>query len=139
MADLAMIQLVPSKGHDMIGDCGICCLATLSGCSYEDVVAIAVQHVGESWKHGLYVTQLIAIGRDLGLNLKRRRKYDLEQDTGILRATITERHLNKKPSRIEHVGVLLEGRIYDSDLRIWAVDAFKQHYAAEFGILLEIE
>ena len=139
MADLAMIQLVPSKGHDAIGDCGICCLATLSGCSYEDVVAIAVQHVGEAWKHGLYLTQIIAIGRDLGLNLKRRRKYDLDHDTGILNVTVTERPSNKKISRNEHLVVLMEGRIYDSDLRVWAVDAFKQQYAADFGILLEIE
>lgn len=138
MADLAVIQLVPSKAHDTIGDCGICCLATLSGCSYEDVVAVAVQHVGDAWKNGLYLTQVIAVAHDIGLTLKRRRKYDLDADTGILNVVVTERPPNRKPSRQEHLVVLMEGKIYDSDLRVWAVDAFKQHYDATFGVLLEI-
>lgn len=134
--DLPVIQLVPSKGHDTVGDCGICCIATLSGCSYEDVVAVAVQHVGDAWKNGLYQTQIIAIAAAVGLNLKRRRKYDIDADTGILNCTVTEA-INDKPP-IAHAVVLMEGRIYDSDLRVWAADAFKQHYNAKFGVLLEV-
>lgn len=138
MADLPMIQLVTSKGQDTIGDCGICALATVCGRSYEDVVAMAVQYMGEHWKGGLYLTHILAIAKACGTTLKRRRKYDLEHDTGILNCWVTTHIPNKKPSTDNHVVVLMEGRIYDSDGRIWVTDAFQQHYAAEFGLLLEV-
>lgn len=100
------------------------------------MVAYAVPVVGENWKNGLHLSQIIEIAADLGTTLKRKRKYDLDTDTGILNCWITEHPPNRKPVNECHVVVLMDGRIYDSDLRVWAVDAFQKHYEAEFGILL---
>ena len=138
MADLAVIKLCPSKGWDTVSDCGICVLATITGKSYEDIVAAAHPIVGDRWKTGLYTKQLIAVAETLGVKFRVRRKYDLETDSGILTTAITNHIPGREPIRENHFVVLIDGRIYDSDLHVWAVDAFKQHYTADFKALLEL-
>lgn len=138
MADFPVVQLVPSTGQATIGDCGICAISTLADRRYEDVVAAAVFLVGETWKNGLHVKSIVAIADMVGLKLRRRRKYDLDADTGILTCDVTEHVPKRRAHTTKHVVVLMDGRIYDSDLRVWAVDAFREHYRAKFGELLEV-
>jgi len=136
--DFPMLHLIGSKGQETISDCGICAIGTICDKSYEDVVAVAMQLVGSAWKHGLYLNQIIQIAKSFGVNLKRRRKYDLDSDTGIIYCDITERFPNSKPVITPHVAVLMDGRIYDSDHRVWSWDAFQKHYEAKFASLLEV-
>lgn len=140
MADLAVFQICPSKGHAMVGDCGICAIATVSGLSYEDVVVKAVEIVGDSWKRGFYTKHIISLAKACGVLLKRRRKYDIDaaDASGLLICNITVPADACRYRRQPHVVFLLDGRIYDWDLRVWAVDAFISHYSATFGVLLEI-
>ena len=100
-------------------------------------MAVAVQHVGERWKGGLFQTQMIAIAHDIGVHLKRRRKYDLETDTGILHCDIRA-VVEGEMQDIAHYVVLMNGLVFDSDLRCWAHDAFKQQYSAVYKTLLEV-
>lgn len=139
MTELPVIKLTGSTGQDTISDCGICTVATLCDKRYEDVVAEAVQIVGENWKNGLYISQIIELARRFGVTLKRKRKYDIEEATGILNCEILHKGTGGRPRWENHVVVLMDGRVYDSDLRVWAIDAFRDHYHATFRTLLELQ
>jgi hypothetical protein len=67
-------------------DCGCGALANLTGESYEDcyvaVAAIDRRHRG---KNGLHNREVIAAARLMGMDLIPTRRYDLDEDEGILR------------------------------------------------------
>ena len=127
------LRIVGSKGSDIVGDCGICAIGTLTGHTYEDVVAVA-DRISKNWKSGLWLKEIMEIAKELGLTLKRKRKYDLEQDVGILDVMVKDGR-----KREAHVVVLNAGRIIDSDYSIWDVDAFLAHYKATTKSLLTPE
>jgi hypothetical protein len=68
------------------GDCGVASLAQLAEVAYEDayvaVAAVDPQHRG---KKGLYGRELVAAAAHLELTLEPRRRYDLDEEEGILR------------------------------------------------------
>jgi hypothetical protein len=67
-------------------DCACGALASLAGESYEDVyVAISQIDPKNRGKAGLYNSQVIAAARLLGMSLVPTRRYDLDEDEGILR------------------------------------------------------
>lgn len=140
MADIPVIHLTGSKGYSTIGDCCICCIATLADKEYEDVVAAAVPLVGETWKQGMYQKDIIRVAAAVGLKLRRRRKYETDTDCGILNVDIqtTVDAETIAPAPQEHVVVLMGGFIFDNDYRVWDVDAYIMHYQAELGQLLEV-
>lgn len=133
--DLPLIKLVASKGQDTIGDCAICALGTLSGRSYEDIVEIASQ-LNVNWRKGMYLSEIIRIADKLNITLKRVKKFDLETDTGILDMRAWDARRKKYE---EHVVVLYAGRLFDSDLAVWAPDAFIKQYKATFKTLLRVD
>ena len=135
MSDIPYIRLTRSQGQEMIQDCGVCAISTLLDKRYEDVAAVARDVAGERWKKGLWATQLIEIAKRLGATLKKRGKFDLETDTGVLDARITDEG-DKKPCR--HFVVLWGGKVYDWDGRVWATDAYTEHYTCTFTRLLEL-
>lgn len=124
------LRIVGSKGSDIVGDCGICAIGTLTGRTYEDVVAVASQ-ISKNWKAGLWLREIEDIARELGLTLRRKRKYDLDSDVGILDVEILDRR-----KREPHVVVLNAGRIIDSDYTIWDAEAYLIHYKAKAKTLL---
>lgn len=125
------LKIVWSKGSDVIGDCGICCLGTLTGHTYEDVV-VAATKVSPNWKGGLWLKEMVLIAKDLGMTLRRRRKYDLETDVGILDLE----YRDEKGKRVNHVVVLNAGIVIDSDCTIWDAQAYLNHYKAKAKSLL---
>lgn len=139
MPTFPLIRIVPSKSSEIVGDCGICALGTLLHKTYEDIVVIADQFYGASWKNGLWATQIIAIAEQFGVELIKRRKYDLDVDTGILICKVIERYPNTKPKAQDHAVLLHDGKIFDWDMTVWDPDAFKSHYSAKFGTLLRLE
>ena len=129
------LRLIGSKGWDTWGDCGICAVGTLCSKPYEDVVAVA-ERLGYRWKGGLWGTQMVKMAAEFGVTLKKKRKYDIEESTGLLMINTLEPYNGK---RIDHVVVLDEGRVLDCDLTVWQADAYIQHYKAKLGELLVLE
>lgn len=134
-ADLPVIKLVASKGHETVGDCAICALGTLSGRGYEEIVEIA-SSLKVNWRKGMYLTEIIKVAKKLDIILKRCKKFDLETDVGILDVRAWDA---RKKKFEEHVVVLYAGRLFDCDLTVWAPDAFVKQYKAKIKTLLRVD
>lgn len=136
MPEIPYLKIVPSAGSVMQGDCGICAVATLTNNTYEDVVAVAVA-AGMNWKHGLYTKEIIALAAEFDVKLRRRRKgrYDMEHDVGILEVDIKDLTDAKNQP---HVVLLNAGIIVDWDATVWSPDAYLTNYQAELGCLLAL-
>ena len=72
------------------GDCGIAALAMFSEQAYEDVY-VAISKLGGDectrvrGKQGLYNLHIVKAAKLLGVELTPTRKYDLDEDEGVLR------------------------------------------------------
>ena len=113
----AFLSVVPQR-HSM--DCAVACLAMLFGLSYEEVL-MAFQH--NVIAKGATTRQILDTAEALGRPLKRKRKVDLENDTGLL-AVASKRWGH------DHLVVLKDEMIVDTDATIWDVDVFMAAYEA---------
>jgi hypothetical protein len=77
------VTLVRQRGTS---DCGISALAMLAGQTYEDTY-VEVAKVDRKWrgKCGLYSREMVVIAARLGVRLVATKRFDLDQDEGILR------------------------------------------------------
>lgn len=113
---LPVLRMVEQRGDN---DCGVAALATYSGMNYEDVYhAYAVTSGKAVHKTGVTMTDIIAAASALGFNMSLRRRVRLDDDFGILAVKTPKR---KTP---EHVVVLYEGHIYDTDRTVWEAEDF---------------
>lgn len=119
------LQVVPQR-HTM--DCSVACLAMLLGVSYETVL-MAFRH--NVIAQGATVRQIRQAASFLGRNLRWSRKFDLESDTGILGVRSTR-------WKSEHVVVLKEGLVVDTDATVWDTDVFISAYEAQAVSLMTI-
>jgi len=112
-------------------DCGVWAIHTLTGVSYADV-ATAAQKV-DKWggERGLYLTQIARICELLGFSVHKRRRVDLEDDTGILSVWF-----NKHEG---HVAVLREGELIDADGTSWKVDDYIAAKKVRVSAILIVE
>jgi hypothetical protein len=96
--------------HDW--DCGVACLAMLTGVSYEETLA-ALARVGHV-ERGLWFWEIEKAAEELGVPVKRLRskRFDLSTTTGIL----SVEHLKNRHS---HVCFLWNGRVIETDGTIW--------------------
>ncbi len=113
---LPVLRMVTAKGP---GDCAICCLAMLLGCSYEDILAVSVDQTQDASIHfkGMWITQIIKIAKSLGAVLHRRRKWEMETACGILSLCNTRTNEG-------HVVILKSGLVFDVDGTIWEVESY---------------
>lgn len=101
-------------------DCGVACLAMLLGLSYEATL-LAFRH--NVMVQGATIRQLLSAGRRLGHPLRWTRKVDLENDTGLLA-------LRSKKWPSEHLVVLKDELIIDTDATVWEQDIYLAAYEA---------
>lgn len=114
--------IVPQRGH---GDCGIAALATFLGRSYEDVFEATIGIAPSPHHRGLWMSQIMRVAATFGVTLRRRRKFNIDEDTGIIGI------------RRDHVGVLREGIVIDSDgPMVWFEPAMSLD---SYGPLLRLE
>ncbi len=126
MAHTPFLQVVPQRHKT---DCSVACLAMLLGVSYEEaLLALAVPHVV---KRGVMVRQVLVAARRLGHPLRFQRQFDLDTDTGILGVRSA-----KWPQ--EHLVVLKDGLIFDTDATVWDQDCFMAAYDAKAISLLTL-
>lgn len=123
-----------SEAH---GDCAIAALSLACGASYEEAVAACVTAVPKALDRGMTLKELEKAARGLGFATRRRLKYDVDDDTGILSVMVPGDHST------EHCVYLWEGRVVEpmSDRRqLWlSATAFLSHYGYKAGTLLALE
>jgi hypothetical protein len=111
-------------------DCAVACLAMLFGLAYEDVLIAFTHHV---ITEGATIRQVKAAARRLQRKLVWSRKLgDLDADMGVLAVRSDRWHT-------DHLVVLKEGLIIDTDATIWDYDVFLSVYAATPVSILRLE
>ena len=101
-------------------DCGVACLASLFCVSYEK--ALLASHV-DVLEKGMKTRQIQDAARRLGYTLRLKRTVDLENDVGLMAVRSTRwKH--------DHLVVLKEGMVADTDATVWDVDVFLAAYEA---------
>lgn len=118
--------IIPQR-HNM--DCGVVCIAMLLGVSYEEVLLAFSFNV---FKVGATTRQIQAAAKRLGKPLRLLRAIDLENATGILAVRSP-----KWPC--DHLVILKEGQIVDTDATLWDADVFLSAYEAVPMSLLVME
>ena len=125
-----VVHWVSRNGQD--GDCAIAAISLATGASYEAVLAEAIQVRSDAVTVGLNWREIRTTIKRLGFSSRLRRKYDLDEDTGIL---------DCKRGRQEHVVYLWEGRIVEPRWRsMWRdPEAFLKHEDWAPGMLLTLK
>jgi ABC-type bacteriocin/lantibiotic exporter with double-glycine peptidase domain len=113
-------------------DCGVACLAMLCGVSYENALVAVAQYRPDVCITGLGLRDMRASALRLGYRLKVRQRYDIETDTGIL-------NLSFKKQKLEHLVVLREGLVIETDGTLWDAELYLNQNKAVPGYLLVAE
>lgn len=114
------LSVVPQR---MNADCAVACLAMLLGVTYETAL-LAFRKQDQ-----IHVRDVQTAARRLGQPLRFSRKVDLETDTGIL-------GVRSPKWDYEHLVILKDGLIVDTDATIWDADVFLSAYDATVLSLL---
>jgi len=113
-------------------DCGVACLAMLCGVSYENALVAFAQQCPDICVTGCWTAHLKMAAKALGFTLKARRRFDLESDTGIL-------NLTGAAFKGDHLVVLWEGRIIDTDAGLYMQDVYFSVFAYHPTLLFVAE
>ena len=106
-------------------DCAVAVLAMLTGKTYEEILLAVGQEQPKVLKKGLWVAEIIRIASAAGVPLKKRKKFDLETDCGIL-------------CLYDHVVVLKNGLVIDpADGSIWEADVYLAACKEDAPLLLQ--
>jgi ABC-type bacteriocin/lantibiotic exporter with double-glycine peptidase domain len=121
-----ILRVVPQRESS---DCSVACLTMLSGETYEDVLR-AVCAVDENGaRDGMYIPQIIRAASELGMELRKKRRVNLETDQGIL-------HIRFKDGGLHVVMLIAGGYIVDTDGAIWKVSEFMRAYRPRVNAVL---
>ena len=113
-------RIVPQREDK---DCTISALSMWTGETYEDVLRVACGIDDEGAADGLYTTQLIAAADALGIQLKRKRRFNAEVDSGIMYL------VHRRDEWTRHVAVLKNGVVIDTNDTVWFdVKKFLRYY-----------
>jgi hypothetical protein len=118
---LPFTRMIAQRG---VGDCAVVALAMLTHQTYEEVLTVATALRRFPHRRGLYVKDIIAIAKQLGMPLRRHRRYDLEHMMGLL--VVSCRANRVAP---QHIVFVRWGLIFD-DGDVWEPDAYLAHYQA---------
>lgn len=101
-----LVRVVKQDGT--LTDCAVVAVAMLCGVTYGEALAAfpSPQHVV---RNGAYFTEIQAAAKSLGVKTRIRKRFDVDEDTGVL-------HVSGKD---EHVCLLWEGRIIDGNGECW--------------------
>lgn len=115
---LPILRITTQRGNN---DCGVAAIATITGKRYEDVLLAAGKNIMDT---GMTVQEILTTLEKLGMPFKWTKRIRLDEDWGILGVSTPKR------TSPEHVCVLYDGHIYDTDGSVWEADDF---LAAEGG------
>jgi hypothetical protein len=120
-----------SQGH---GDCTVAALELACGVTYETALAAALAHDPDVLRTGMLLRHVCGAAKLLGFQAEIKRKYSLEDNTGIL-SVHQPRHRGSA-----HVVYLWEGRIIepmDERRQLWLdAEQFLKHYRCVHDALI---
>lgn len=123
----APILRVVTQRHD--GDCSVAVLGTYLGVSYEEAL-IALAHCQPAvLSVGVDCRHIVAASKMLGVRLVRRKTFDMDSDEGI--AWVVSDDMES-----DHVVVMKQGLVIDTDGTIWEAEDYMRANNAEFDLLL---
>lgn len=127
--DAPILRIVAQRHPN---DCSIACLAMLCGVSYENALVAMASDEPNVCVRGAKARDIRRAAKRLGFALRSRRRFDLESDTGILNVSSPE-----QPN--DHLVVLKDGLIFDTDLTVWDADVYLSANRARAGSLYTVE
>jgi len=101
-----LVRVVKQDGT--LPDCAVAAVAMLCGVTYGEALA-AFPKPKSVMKIGAYLTEVRTAAKALGVTLRVSRRFDVDEDTGVLHVS----------GRDEHVVLLWEGRIIDGNGECW--------------------
>lgn len=129
MVDLPILRITMQRTKS---DCAVAVLAMLLGFVYEEVLIVTSRVHPTILTEGMTTRQIRTIARRLGYSCTRKRDIDLLADTGAL--TIASKQFT-----FDHLVVLREGLIVETDGTLWDTDIFMKAYEAVPTHLLVFE
>jgi hypothetical protein len=111
----APIIRVTAQRHSQ--DCAVACLSMVCGVPYENALVALAQDCPDICVTGCWTEHITKAAQRLGFMLKKRRRFDLEADTGIL-------NTSSQQFKNDHLVVLWEGRIIDTDGVLYMHDVY---------------
>jgi hypothetical protein len=124
-----LVSMVPQRHA---ADCAVSCLSMLLGISYEDALLAFGGDVPNILRRGVWLTQIQKAAHKLGTPLKLKRKWDIEDDEGIV-------HVRFRSGN-NHVVVLRAGLFFDTMFDVWEPsDYLKAHKATTGPLLIQID
>ena len=129
MADAPILRVILQR-HPM--DCSVAVLAMICGCSYEDALVAVAAESPRVLTAGINTRSLLRAAKRLNHRLKRTARYDPDEATGALL-------VRSNRWRTDHLVVLSEGRVIETDGLLWEPETFFRHYQAEAGVLFVAE
>jgi hypothetical protein len=109
-------------------DCAIWALSIYLGIAYENVYEKTVKLEGPRvLEGGLYTPAIQRVAKALGHRLTLRKRPDLSEEYGLLLVS-------------DHVVMLRNGLVLDTDATVWDVDAWLHHHKySVYGLLVDQE
>lgn len=101
-----LVRVVKQDGN--LPDCAVAAVAMLCGVTYGQALA-AFPKPSSVMRIGAYLTEVQTAAKALGVRLKVRKRFDVDEDTGVL-------HVSGKD---EHIVLLWDGRIIDGNGECW--------------------
>ena len=129
MSEAPILRIVLQR-HDM--DCAVAVLAMLCGVAYEEALIAISAEAPNVLRHGVHLRPLQRAAIRLGFRLRSKRTYDLEAETGGLQ-------VQSDQWKVDHLVVLREGLIVETDGLLWEAETFFTANAATPGALYVAE
>ncbi len=128
--------MVPMVKQRADGDCGLAALSMYAALVYEDLYVIAAKLDRKNrGKVGLYNREVIAIAAAAGIGLRPTRRYDLDDEEGILRLRWTCARATLNPEG--HMVAVRYGLIFDpADGCAYPWRDYSERYRPRFCTLL---
>ncbi len=132
-----MIRGTPLIAQRKGKDCGVAALAMFAMIAYEDAY-VAVMAIEPECRggQGLFNRDVIAAATRLGITLTPTRKFDLDDDEGVLRIRWSGNRAKKQPGG--HFVTVRNGQVFcPSDVMVYPWREYLTLYEARPGLLLK--
>ena len=120
-----LVEMIPQR-HE--ADCGVTVLAMYLGISYEDALLAIGPEQPKVLRAGLWLKELKAAAARLGVPLKSKRRWDVEDADGIAQILL--------PGRFNHFVLARGGLVFNTNFSVWEWDDYLKARRAKPGVLL---
>jgi hypothetical protein len=120
-----LVSMVPQR-HE--ADCGVAVLAMYLGISYEDALLAVGQDAPHVLRGGLWIKEMQRAGAALGVPLKVKRSWDVEDADGIAQM--------KLPGKFNHFLLVRGGLLFNTNFTVWDAEDYYKARRAKPGVLL---